>query len=306
MIQLSGMAGLFTVSVAPAGLTFASQFTGSTSASQTVTLTNTGNELLVIDSIEVTGTNANDFLQTNSCGSPIGGFPLALAAADSCQVNVSFAPTAGGTRTAALTFINNASNSPQTVILSGTAQDFSVTVASPSQTVSPGQTATYDLTISPGGGFNQMVQMSCIGAPALSACSVSPSSFTLNGSASQPVTVMVTTTGASAGLTQPLSGPTLSDAYRLRLGWLGIMALVSSLSLATRRCAWRRGSLRGLMSVCLLGIGITISACGGGSRGNGAGSGRTQAGTYTLTVTGDFTSGSTTLTRTTHLTLVVQ
>ncbi len=305
-INLSGTAGLFTVSVAPASLTFASQYTGSTSASQAVILTNTGNELLVINSIGVAGANASDFLQTNNCGSPIGGFPLALAVGDNCQVNVSFAPTEGGTRAAALTFINNASNSPQTVALSGTAQDFSVTVVSPSQTVSAGHAATYNLTVNPGGGFNQMVGMSCTGAPAQSTCSVSPSSFTLNGSASQPVTVTVTTTGSSAGLTRPPSGPALASAYVLSLSWFGILGLVSSLGLAGRRRPWRRGWLRALASVCLFGIGMTICACGGGSSGGGGSNRGTQAGSYNLTVTGNFTSGSTTLAHATHLTLVVQ
>jgi hypothetical protein len=304
MIILSGAGGLFTVSVAPASLTFANQLTGSTSASQAVTLTNTGNELLVINNISVTGTDPGDFLQTNNCGSPIGNNPLALAVGDSCLVNVSFAPTAGGSRAATLSFTNNASNSPQTVALSGTAQDFAVTVASPSQTVSPGQTATYNLAVSPGGGFNQMVEMSCTGAPTTSTCTLSPSSFTLNGSTSQPVAVTVATTGTMAGLPQPPFGRPSGDAYAMRISWFGL-GLVCFLSLATCRRDWHRPWFRGLSSVCLLGIGMTFSACGGPSGGGGGGGG-TQPGTYNLTVTGKFTSGSTTLTRTTQLTLIVQ
>jgi hypothetical protein len=220
MINLSGAGGLFTVTVAPASLAFANQLTGSTSASQGVTLTNTGNELLVINGISVTGTDAGDFLQTNNCGSPIGGNPLALSVGDSCLVNVSFAPTAGGSRAATLAFTNNAANSPQSVALSGTAQDFAVTVATPGQTVSPGQTATYNLTVTPGGGFKQMVDMSCTGAPAHTTCSVAPSSFTLDGSASQAVTVTVATTASSAGSTQPpLGTPSAEVMARTHRGW---------------------------------------------------------------------------------------
>jgi hypothetical protein len=48
-----------------------------------------------------------------------------------------------------------------------------------------------------------------------------------------------------------------------------------------------------------------VSACGGGSSSSG-GSGGTPAGSYNLAVTGTFTSGSTTLSHTTKLTLVVQ
>jgi len=304
MINLSGAGGLFTVTVAPASLAFANQLTGSTSASQGVTLINTGNELLVINGISVTGTDAGDFLQTNNCGSPIGGNPLALAVGDSCLVNVSFAPTAGGSRAATLTFTNNAANSPQTIALSGTAQDFAVTVATPSQTVSPGQTATYNLTVTPGGGFNQMVDMSCTGAPAHTTCSVAPSTFTLDGSASQAVTVTVATTASSAGSTQPSLGTPSGRGHGSNPSWLGIPGMVGLVSVL----GWRRERRRwlwGLVSFCLLAIGITFSACGGDSRsGGGSGSGA-LAGTYNLTVTGKFTSGSTTLTRSTQLTLVV-
>jgi hypothetical protein len=54
--------------------------------------------------------------------------------------------------------------------------------------------------------------------------------------------------------------------------------------------------------VCL---GMTLTSCGGGSGGSGGSTG-TQAGTYSITVSGSFTSGSATVTHATKLTLVVQ
>jgi hypothetical protein len=51
---------------------------------------------------------------------------------------------------------------------------------------------------------------------------------------------------------------------------------------------------------------LTITSCGGGSSGGGGGNPGTLAGTYTISVSGTFTSGSTTLTHSTGLTLVVK
>jgi chitodextrinase len=64
---------------------------------------------LTINSIAVTG----DFVQTNNCGA-------SLAANANCSINVSFKPTAAGSRTGTFTVTDNASNSPQTASLSGT------------------------------------------------------------------------------------------------------------------------------------------------------------------------------------------
>jgi len=54
----------------------------------------------------------------------------------------------------------------------------------------------------------------------------------------------------------------------------------------------------------LVTLGLTLTSCGGGS-GSGGGT-NPQAGTYIISVTGNFTSGSTTLTHAAKLTLVVQ
>jgi hypothetical protein len=98
-----------TVALAPASLTFSGQAVQTTSAPQTVTLTNMGNANLTISSISTSG----DFSQNNACGGAIG-------AGASCAIQVAFAPTAVGQRVGALTLANNAANSPQSVSLTGT------------------------------------------------------------------------------------------------------------------------------------------------------------------------------------------
>ncbi len=72
-------------------------------------MTNTGTAAASVSAVAVTG----DFSQTNTCGTSI-------AAGASCTVNVSFRPTASGTRTGTLTVTSNATNSPTTVALTGT------------------------------------------------------------------------------------------------------------------------------------------------------------------------------------------
>jgi hypothetical protein len=108
----TGVSGSPAASLSPTSLTFPSQTVGTASAAQAVTLANSGSAALSITGIAVTGTNSGDFGQTNNCGS-------SLAAGSSCAINVTFTPTATGTRSATLTVTDNASNSPQTASLTG-------------------------------------------------------------------------------------------------------------------------------------------------------------------------------------------
>jgi VCBS repeat protein/ASPM-SPD-2-Hydin domain-containing protein/centrosomal CEP192-like protein len=108
-VSLSGSGNVPVASVSPSSLTFSTQSVGTTSAAQTVTLTNTGGAPLNLTSLAASG----DFAQTNNCGSSV-------AAGASCTINVTFTPTTSGTRTGTLTIADNASGSPQTVSLTGT------------------------------------------------------------------------------------------------------------------------------------------------------------------------------------------
>lgn len=100
------------VSLSKKSLTFADQLIGTSSTSQTVTLTN-GGLPLTISSVAVTGANPSDFSQTNTCdsGVPPGG---------KCNTIVTFTPSHIGLRAASVTITDNASGSPQTVALNGT------------------------------------------------------------------------------------------------------------------------------------------------------------------------------------------
>jgi hypothetical protein len=94
-------------------LSFSKQKVNTGSAAKAVTLKNTGATALTINRIAIGGTNALDFTQTNNC-------PGSLAVNASCTMNVTFTPTAVGSRSASVVITDNAQNSPQIILLSGT------------------------------------------------------------------------------------------------------------------------------------------------------------------------------------------
>ena len=98
------------ISLSPASETWGSVVVGATAAAKTVTLHNTGTGTLTIAGIVPSGDFA---VSSTTCAST-------LAAGKSCLIKVTFTPTQIGSRTGALTVSGNASNSPQSVSLSGT------------------------------------------------------------------------------------------------------------------------------------------------------------------------------------------
>ena len=97
----------------PTSVNFGTVKVGTTSASKTVILTNIGTASINITSVSITGNNAADFSQTNTCGKSLG-------AGASCTFTLNFAPKATGSRTGSLSISDNGGGSPQSVSLSGT------------------------------------------------------------------------------------------------------------------------------------------------------------------------------------------
>jgi len=99
----------------PVSVNFNDTNVGNTSADspEMVTLTNNGGATLNISDISITGAHAANFSKSTTCGAT-------LVASASCTVSVSFTPSALGVRTASLVFTNDATDSPQSVSLSGT------------------------------------------------------------------------------------------------------------------------------------------------------------------------------------------
>jgi hypothetical protein len=294
-IGLSGTtASTSLVSVTPSNISFPAQYVGTSGLPQSVTVTNNGNAPLNITSVTA---SPGDFGTLNACGST-------LASGASCAVGVFFDPAAGSTRTGTLKINDNASSSPQTVALTGTGQDFSLAPSGQATaTITPGQTASYTVTVMPGGGFSQSVMLSCSGAPAQSTCSVSPNPLLLNGSVAGSIAVKVTTMASSLATPAPSAPQRYWPLYPITV----LLVLSLLIALLNPRTGRRSGLAYGLALFLFLCTGIMMSGCGGGSsRGGGGGNQGTPAGTYTIAVSGTFASGSTSLTHNVNLKLVVQ
>lgn len=108
-LSLAPAAAAQAVTLFPASLSFGSVAVGNTSGFKNVILTNSGNATLSISSIAVTG----PFAETNTCGSTV-------LAGKKCTISVTFSPTTTGSATGVVTITDNATDSPQTVTLSGT------------------------------------------------------------------------------------------------------------------------------------------------------------------------------------------
>lgn len=281
-----------TAVLSPNSLSFASQAPGTSSSPQTVTLTNIATATLLLSGISLTGPNAGGFAQTNNC-------PSSLATNASCQIKVTMDPQTAGGELATLQVADNLPSSPQTVALSGTGQDFSIAISPGTLTVTSGQAGNYNLVVSPLYGFAQTVNLTCSANAPQSSCTVTPASVALNGSKNATATLAVVTAGSSARLMHPYGRP--AEDNRLAM-WLAFSALPGLL--LTGKTRWHCKSsvwLRCLLLIVLLALIITWSGCGGGGSGSS-----TPTGSYTVSLTGTYTSGGVTLSHTVRTTLIVQ
>jgi hypothetical protein len=263
-ITLSGTANGASVTLSPATVTFASQQIGTTSAAQTVTLTNNGNAMLTITSMQVIG----DYAQTNNCtGSLAGGA--------ACTINVTFTPTVAGARNGALTIADNATSSPQSVNLTAVGSDFTLGSSPTSTSVKAGSTASYGLTISPqGGSFSSAIRLTCGTLPAKTTCTFAPGSLTPGGnSASSTLTISTTGSSAEAAVNTSLITPTYGVWIQLPA-----FALLGVFLVAPKRSGKKQAGIFLAMAL------VFMLGCGGTGIVPVPQSG-TPAGTYTVTVT---------------------
>jgi len=245
------------VALRPDQLNFPPLLVGVSSTTQSVTVYNPGIFPLRVQGISMAG----DFSQTNSCGSSVVGNA-------NCAVDIAFTPTSGGQRSGAATISDNAPGGRQSVSLIGNAMDFSLSAAtgancppggncSTSATVNAGQTATYDLQVTPIGGFSGAVALSCGANPSSTTCAISPTTVPPNGSSSYAFAVTVTNTSRTAAL---VSAPAAIGAPRLALLGSTVAAGLCVLMAFIAQPRKRRLVVAG--SFLLLSLGLVV-ACGG-------------------------------------------
>jgi len=105
----SGVTATLQLSASPTALSFGN-VTVATSATQAVTLSNTGNSSVSVSQLTVTGSSFSASGLT---------LPLTLAAGQTAAFNVTFSPAASGSYSGSVAVTSNATNSPASVSLSG-------------------------------------------------------------------------------------------------------------------------------------------------------------------------------------------
>lgn len=249
-------------SLSPTTLTFGNQTIGTTSASQSVTLSNTGNATLNLAPIAITGTNNADFAQTNNC-------QAMLSPASQCTITVTFTPSIASAESASLQFTDDAAGSPQSVALSATGvsvpPSYSITANPTSLTIVQGQSGRTTLTVTQMGGITGTVTFSCTGLPAKSSCVFAPAEVVMSGN-DAPATVMLTvnTTGSNGVISQLQAPLFLRTSFSANALFILPAAFMFLVPVWLKKPTKRRG-LHALLGLLLLlgafGI-IGMTACG--------------------------------------------
>ena len=266
----------------PTSLSY-SAASGSATAAQNATLTNSGTAVLNISGIKLTGANTSEFaISANTCGAM-------LAVNASCTISVTFTPDSVASFTAAISVADDAAGSPQTSTLTGTGTaaavaDFTVAATPATQSVTAGSAATYSIPIaSSGGTFTDAVTLSATGFPPGATVTFLPASV-MPGAAGGQSTMTVQTAVQQAASSQsssrwPFTPPVFAALLLLIPGWRARKRWNAKV---TRAFFTSAGCL-----LALLGMLATITGCGAGfALPQTPASGTT----YIITVTG--TSGS--------------
>jgi 6-phosphogluconolactonase (cycloisomerase 2 family) len=261
----AGPPGKPAVTLSPKSVAFGTITQGASAGSQSVTLTNSGNGPLHISSVVLGGTDSSAVSMSNACTAP------AYAASGSCVIGVSIAPVAAGLQSSTITIVDDAADSPQTLVMSANVTPaFTISPAAAGGTsvaVTAGQTASFMLQITPGAGFTGNVSFACGGAPAAATCNAPSISLTSGGVVSYVVSV--STTGAGAG----------GIPWKLRMPRVFPLEVFSLLALCTllfsvrstfrsRHYGFARTKFIAACAALIFSAVIGVSGCGGGSVAN--------------------------------------
>ena len=271
-VPLTGVGTQTHLSITPASLAFGSVPLNALSV-LSLTLSNGGSTAITGISLATTG----EYSVSAPCG------VATLAPQSSCAVQVTFTPTALGSRPGTFVVTSSDAGSPAVVPLSGTAVQggsFTLTVdggASSIVSVVSGSPATYHLTVTPTGGFAGTVALTCtpVVAAQYASCSLLPASLTLSGGAQTSLATINTLTSAG--------GNARVEWHASRTGFLCLLV-------PGALAVWRGRRRRVLLAVLGTVISLGSIACGSGSAAVSPIQ-YTPAGAYQYQVTASSTNG---------------
>jgi len=255
----TGSATASAITFTPTSLTFAGQLLTTTSATQTVTISNPSTVTPLTVSAITLPNNAPFTITNTTCPT----LPVVLTVSPggtTCVLTLTFNPgasTAPGPVTSAITVTDTANGSPQTVDLAGTAWDFSASAAAIS--VAKGATGSFPVLVTGLGGFTGAVAFTC-----------TPGTGALITSCSVPTTNAAPAPGASASgsitaasFIVPPQSMKVPPSALLRQVLFIMMAIALLFMLPSARRVRTRLGMAGAMMVFVL-----VAGCSGSPAGN--------------------------------------
>jgi subtilase family serine protease len=223
------------------------------------------------------------------------GATSAVGASGTATLSTSF--TAVGTHSLTAVYSGDTNYTTSTsgaVSVTVTGPDFTLTPQAPTAvTVSSGSSATYAIAVGSTGGFSSSVSVTCSLAAVATTCSANPSSLVPGNN----TTIMVSTTAHQ--LLPPMDPPGRFGPWHRVLPPLFLIILALLMLAFAARTRRQRFAFSAALAGAVLFLLVQTTGCGGGS--SAPPPHGTQAGTYTVTITG--VSGSSSHTTTVSLTV---
>ena len=178
---------------------------------------------------------------------------------------------------------------PLTLLLA----DYKLAGTPPLDTIVPGGSAKYTITVTPENGFNQSVALGCTNLPIGASCSFAPPSVTPSGSlVTVDLTIITTVQPGALVFRRPPPGA----LPPFMMWWVGFLASFLGLIQLERRLRARHGVGRlapHRWKLALAGGALALAALAGSCRNVIGTSGGTLIGNYIINVTGTLASNKT-------------
>jgi hypothetical protein len=211
VVNFAGTGITGSVLMLPSALDLGSQTVGKATKTASASVTNVSGVKVTITSIVASG----DFSQTNNCASPMNP-----SLGQACRVDITFTPTAAGTRTGNITITDSAAGSPHIINLTGEGAASSNLSFSPANlsfgNVTLGATSAAKVATVTNNGTTPVSIISIVAAGDYSQTNTCGTSIAVGGNCTMNVTFTPSSSGARAGrITLSDSDPTNLQTFTL-------------------------------------------------------------------------------------------